>query len=145
MATLEAAIQLAVEMHSGQVDRAGLPYILHPLRVMFASPPDETSRVIAVLHDVVEDTPITFDDLRQRGFSEEIIGALDCLTRREGETYAEFIERAVSHPLARPIKIADVEDNMDIRRLDSLDEKDLERLQRYQQAWARLHETDSSA
>jgi len=140
MATLEAAIQLAVEMHSGQFDRAGKPYILHPLRVMFASPADETSRIIAVLHDVVEDTPITFDDLRQRGFSEAIIAALDCLTRRDDETYAEFIERAANNPLARPVKIADIEDNMDVRRLHVFSEKDQERLKRYLLAWQRLHE-----
>lgn len=139
MPKLEETILLATEAHQGQVDKAGQPYILHPLRLMMTMP-DETSQIVALLHDVVEDTPITFDDLRQRGYSETIISALDCLTRREDETYQQFVERAKANPIARRVKLADIEDNMDVRRLKSISEKDLERLQRYRDAWQFLRE-----
>ena len=128
---------LATEAHRGQVDRAGSPYILHPLRLMCRVNSD-TERIIAVLHDVVEDTDYTLDDLRERGYSEEIVTAVDCLSRREDETYEQFIQRIKPNPLARRVKLADLMDNMDIRRAGLLQEKDLERLQRYQNAWFEL-------
>lgn len=137
MPTLEDAIQLAVKAHAGQVDKAGQVYILHPLRVMFAVE-GEIARIAAVLHDVVEDTDYTFDDLRQMGFSEAVIEVLDCLTRRDDETYMEFVERAAKHPIAKQVKLADIEDNMDIRRLQDITHKDQSRLKRYRNAWAFL-------
>lgn len=139
MPTLEDAIALAVNAHAGQVDKVGQPYILHPLRVMFAVE-GETARMAGVLHDVVEDTDVTFDQLREMGYSEEVIEALDCLTRREDETYAEFVERARANPIARQVKIADIEDNMDIRRLHEVTEDAMTRVQRYLKAWRRLKE-----
>jgi (p)ppGpp synthase/HD superfamily hydrolase len=137
MATLEDAIVLAVQAHQGQRDKAEAPYILHPLRVMLRMRSD-VERMIAVLHDVVEDTPYTLLDLQQAGYPEQVLEALDCLTRRENETYEEFIERVKANPLARKIKIADLEDNMDIRRISDLQEKDVERLKRYRRAWLAL-------
>lgn len=139
MPTLEDAIALAVKAHAGQVDKVGQPYILHPLRVMFAVE-GEAARMAGILHDVVEDTDVTFDQLREMGYSEEVIEALDCLTRREDETYAEFVERARVNPMARQVKIADIEDNMDIRRLHEVTEDAMSRLQRYLKAWRRLKE-----
>lgn len=133
-ANLEQAISIAVEAHRGSVDKSGVPYILHPLRLMSRMTTD-AERMIAVLHDVVEDTNWTLDALRAEGFSEDILSALDCLTRREGETYEAFIARASANPLARRVKIADLEDNMDIRRLSRLADKDVGRLRRYLQAW----------
>lgn len=138
MPTLEDAIALAVKAHRGQVDRVGQPYVLHPLRVMFQLE-HEVDRIVAVLHDVVEDTEVTMDDLRQAGYGEEIIAALDGVTRRDDESYEEFVERSLAHPVSRRVKLADLNDNMDIRRLtEPLDESDFDRLKRYLRAWNRL-------
>lgn len=137
MADIEEAIRIAVEAHRGQKDRAGAPYILHPLRMMFRLQTD-AERMAAVLHDVVEDTPWTLDDLRGRGFPEEVVAAVDHLTRRDGESYEAFVERAALHPVARRVKVADLEDNMDVRRTGTVTEGDVERLTRYHRAWRRL-------
>jgi (p)ppGpp synthase/HD superfamily hydrolase len=139
MPTLEDAIALAVEAHRGQRDKVGQTYILHPLRVMMRLE-TEAERMAAILHDVVEDTPYTLERLRELGYPEEVLGALDCLTKREGESYEAFIERVRPHPLARRVKLADLEDNMDVRRLLSVGPKETERLARYRAAWARLKE-----
>ena len=136
-ATLEDAIALAVEAHKGQREKNGQPYILHPLRVMFTCR-TETERIVAVLHDVVEDTGRSFDDLRRLGFSEEAIAALDCVTKREGENYEQFVERSASNPIARQVKMADLQDNMDVRRLPAMGEREFERLVKYLKAWKRL-------
>ena len=140
MPTLEDAIALAVEAHRGQLDKSGQPYILHPLRVMFRCQTDE-QRIVAVLHDVVEDTGRTPDDLRKLGYSDEVLAALDCVTKREGEPYDAFVERAASNPTARAVKIADIEDNLDLRRLSGVAAGDVDRLARYIRAWHRLQET----
>lgn len=139
MSTLEDAISLAVEAHRGQRDKAGRPYILHPLRVMMRLETDE-ERTVAILHDVVEDTPWTLERLRERGYPAEVLAALDALTKREGETYEDFVERLRPNALARRVKLADLEDNMDVRRLAAVTPKDAERLARYRAAWARLRE-----
>lgn len=139
MPTLEDAIALAVEAHRGQRDKAGQCYVLHPLRLMLRLE-SEAERMAAVLHDVVEDTPYTLERLRALGYPEEVLAALDCLTRREGETYEAFIERIRPHALARRVKLADLEDNMDVRRLTSISVRDTERLARYRAAWSRLKE-----
>ena len=134
---IEDAILLAARAHRGQVDKAGEPYILHPLRVMLRLK-DEADRIAAVLHDVIEDTGITEESLRDQGYSEEVLGALDALTRRQGESYADFIERVAGNPLARRVKLADLADNLDASRLLEITPKDRERLARYQAAWERL-------
>jgi len=139
MPTLEHAITLATEAHQGQVDKAGQPYILHPLRVMFAVE-DETTRIVAVLHDVVEDSEVTLEDLRAMGYSNEVVIGLDCLTRRADESYMDFVKRAKVNPIARQVKIADIEDNMDMKRLSSITDKDVERLRRYREAWSYLQD-----
>jgi len=143
MPTVEDAIALAVEAHQGQRDKANQAYILHPLRVMFAvqrMTNDPDAMIVAVLHDVLEDTPITADDLRTQGYSERIITALQAVTKRDGETYPEFVQRARENSLARWVKLADIEDNMDVRRLTTITEKDRERLQRYRNAWQQLRD-----
>ncbi len=139
MPTLEDAIALAVEAHRGQRDKAGQTYILHPLRVMMRLE-TEAERMTAILHDVVEDTSYTLERLREQGYPEEVLGALECLTKREGEAYEAFIERILPHPLARRVKLADLEDNMDVRRLPSVGPREAERLARYRAAWTRLKE-----
>lgn len=137
MPTIEDAIRLALDKHHGQTDKSGAPYILHPLRVM-AGMQTETERIVAILHDVVEDSDVTLDDLRGMGYSEEIVTAIDHLSRREGESYEQFIQRIKPHPLAVRVKLGDLTDNMDIRRNAELDEKALERFQRYRKAWFEL-------
>ena len=131
--TLERAIVIAAEAHAGQRDKAGDPYILHPLRVMLAvTAPEE--RIVAVLHDVVEDTSWTLDALRAEGFSNEVVAAVDAMTRRDGEDYFEFVRRAVAHPIARPVKIADLRDNMDRARIAAPAARDDARIDRYREA-----------
>lgn len=138
--TLEDAIRLAVEAHHGQRDRYGQPYILHPLRVMFRLQ-GETDRMVGVLHDVIEDTPRTMEDLRRIGYSEEILKALDSVTKRAGEPYDDFVLRSKANPIGRRVKLADLEDNMDRRRLPEVTPEDSERLTRYRQAWTVLRGT----
>lgn len=132
MPTLEHAIALAAKAHAGQVDKAGQPYILHPLRLMFAVQ-TEYERMTAVLHDVVEDTAWTLEGLLQEGFPAEVVEAVQVLTKTEGETRIDAARRAAQNPLARAVKLADVADNMDLRRIPDPTEKDLARLQQYQQ------------
>lgn len=139
MATLERAVALAATVHDGQRDKAGQAYILHPLRVMMSMTTDE-ERMVAVLHDVVEDTDVTLDGLREQGFSEDVVRAVDCLTKRRGEGYPDFIQRVATDPLARLVKLADLEDNLNLLRLGFLDEKALERMDKYHRAWALLRQ-----
>ena len=136
---LQKAIAIAVQAHHRQTRKNGLPFVLHPLRVACALR-TETERIVAVLHDVVEDTSWTFDDLRREGFPEHILQALDCVTKREGESYDDFVTRAASNPIARRVKLADLEDNMNVRDLAQVTARDAERLAKYLKAWHRLSE-----
>ncbi|HSU55424.1 MAG TPA: GTP pyrophosphokinase [Candidatus Dormibacteraeota bacterium] len=140
---LARALEIAVSAHKGQKDRYGAPYVLHPMRVMArVETPDE--KIVAILHDVVEDSKDwTFDRLKAEGFSTEIVAALDCVTKREGEEYEDFVKRSAYNPLARRVKLADLEDNMDLRRLPELSEKDLERLKKYHRAWHFLTKSEA--
>jgi (p)ppGpp synthase/HD superfamily hydrolase len=137
MSLLEKAISIAVEAHRGQLDKTGAPYILHPLSVM-GRVDTEIEKIVAVLHDVVEDTPWTSDALKNEGFPDAVLAALDCVTKREGESYEDFTRRAGSNPVARRVKLADLEDNMDLRRMKAVEQKDLERLAKYLKAWRSL-------
>jgi len=137
MSSLERAIELAVKHHKGQTDKAGQPYILHPLRLMFSMSAGD-ARVVAVLHDIVEDTPVTLGDLRTEGFSESIVAAVECVTKRAGEDYESFIERISQNPLASTVKLADLEDNMDLSRLSVINDKDRKRVVKYKRAKAIL-------
>ncbi len=133
MSTLERAIAIAAAAHAGQVDKASRPYILHPLRVMLAL--DTTDDQIAgVLHDVVEDTDVTIEGLRADGFSEDVLAALDSVTKREGEDYPVFVLRAAANPIGRRVKLADLRDNSDLSRIDHPTQKDYARLARYRAA-----------
>jgi len=134
MSTLENAISIAIEAHEGDVDKAGSPYILHPLRVMFQMETEE-EMIAAVLHDVLEDTAISPDHLKEMGFSERVLEALDSVTKRAGETYEDFVRRTASHPIGKKVKLADLRDNMDLSRLERITDKDLERLKKYQNAF----------
>jgi len=137
MPTIEDAIELALRAHRGQRDKADAPYVLHPLRLL-AHMTSETEQMTAVLHDVVEDSDVSLDDLRAAGYPEEVVTAVDALTRRTDESYEAFIARVKPNALARRIKLADLEDNMDVRRIAEPTEKDLARLRRYRLAWSAL-------
>lgn len=141
MNDLERAIELAVRAHAGETDKAGETYIRHPLRVMEAME-TETKRVVAVLHDVVEDTSYSLGDIDER-FDTEIRDAVDALTKRNGEEYMEFIERAAADPIARQVKLVDVEDNMDLTRLDELEDGVFQKQRTYHRAWHRLRNQKS--
>ncbi|MCA9955420.1 MAG: GTP pyrophosphokinase [Ardenticatenaceae bacterium] len=137
MSTLERAIAIAAEAHAGQTDKAGVAYILHPLRVMLMLE-TEAERIVGVLHDVVEDTAVTYEDLRVAGFTEEILAALDSVTRRDDEDYEAFVRRAGENPIGRRVKLADLKDNSDLSRIPSPTEKDYARLEKYRRAIATL-------
>ena len=138
MSTVERAIAIAAEAHAGQVDKAGAPYILHPLRVLLKMTGTD-ARIVAVLHDVCEDCPgWDFERLRQEGFSEEILTSLDSVTKRDGESYEDFVHRAAADPVGRVVKIGDLEDNLDLSRIAKPTERDFERLSKYRLALERL-------
>lgn len=138
MSTLERAIQIATEAHKGQLDKAGRDYIGHPFRVMEMGK-TEDEKIVGVLHDVIEDTDWTFEMLEAEGFSREVIEALKCVTKlSENENYDDFIERVRKNPLAVAVKINDLTDNMDIRRLPYLSDKDVKRLKKYLKAYKKL-------
>jgi hypothetical protein len=114
MASIERAIQIAARAHEGQVDKQELPYILHPLRVMDGV--EGLDAKIAVLHDVVEDTPVTLNDLEREGFSGEVLAAVRCVTHAEGESYADYVVRCRDNPIARRVKLYDLADNTRLSR-----------------------------
>lgn len=136
MSTLERAIAIAADAHAGQVDKAGAPYVLHPLRMMLrVSSLDE--RIVAVLHDVCEDCPgWTFERLANEGFAEHIIEALRAVTKRDGETYEDFVRRAATNPIGRRVKLADLHDNCDLSRIAAPSAGDIERIEKYRRAIA---------
>lgn len=133
---LGEAIKLASTAHLGQVDKGGNPYILHPLWVMHKIRHLGTKyMIVAVLHDIVEDTSVTLDDLRAMGFNFEVIEALRLLTHDCSVSYMDYIERIALNPIAREVKLRDLEHNSKITRLKGLREKDFERLAKYQIAY----------
>lgn len=143
MSTLERAVAIAAEGHAGQVDKAGAPYILHPLRLMLAVGTND-ERIVAVLHDVVEDCPgWTFDRLRVEGFADHVIAALDSVTKRDGEDYIAFVLRAAVNPVGRQVKLADLADNCDLTRIAAPVQKDLDRVEKYRRAIALIQATAS--
>ncbi len=133
MSNLENAIRVAVAAHAGQKDKGGGPYITHPLRLMMSVKGEET-QIVAVLHDVVEDTSVTLDDLRREGFSEHVLTGVACVTHEPQISYVDYVVRCKNHPLAKPVKLADLTDNSRpdrcILRPAQID-RDLTRLHRY--------------
>lgn len=138
-ALTKKAMKLAYAAHHGQVDKNGIPYIYHPIHLAEQLESEETV-CIALLHDVVEDTDITFDDLQNEGFSDEIIKALKLLTHAHGEPYMEYISKIKQHPLATEVKLADLKHNSDLNRLDNVDDQSLKRTEKYIKAIALLQE-----
>ena len=131
---IERAIQIAVAAHAGIKDKGGKPYILHPIKVMMRVETEE-EQIVAILHDVVEDTDWTFDALRNEGFSETVIKALESVTKQsEDEDYEDFIKRSLRNDIGRKVKIADLLENLDVTRIGELSEKDIKRINKYKKA-----------
>ena len=138
MSTLNRAIEIATKSHEGATDKYGAPYINHVTRVMNMGQTDN-EKIVGVLHDVIEDTPWTFEDLEKEGFSKEVIDAIKCVTKTsEDEDYAEFITRVKINPLAVKVKLNDLTDNLDIKRMPVVLESDLKRLNKYLKAYNEL-------
>ena len=130
----EIALQIALQAHQAQKDRYGEPYILHPLRVMSRLGTIE-EKIVALLHDVIEDSPLTLEELENKGFSVTIINAVDAMTKRPGEDYMHYITRVTGDALAVVVKLADLEDNMDLKRCKELTVEDINRMNKYLVAW----------
>lgn len=128
------AFEVAEKAHSGQKDKAGRAYIEHPKRVADKCDTSE-ERIVALLHDTIEDSEITPEYLTDAGFPDEIVDAVLSVTKREGESYEDFIRRAGQNPIGRQVKLYDLEDNLDILRLESISERDIERLNKYMRAY----------
>ena len=130
------ALALATRAHEGQVDHAGAPYILHPIRVAERCRTME-AKIVALLHDTTDLTPAY---LLQQGFPTSLVEAVISVTRREGEDYEEYVRRSAANHIGREVKIADLEDNMDLRRLPELTERDVARTRKYLHAWHYLQD-----
>ena len=141
MATLDTAVIIAAQAHQGQKDRYGVNYILHPLRVMLRFE-SETEMIVAILHDVIEKTEWTLKKLREQGFNDTVLKAVNLLTRQDEQPYMEYIEKLRGNRIARKVKIADIEDNMNPRRMDTLSDENLEKLARLHKAWIILKQAD---
>lgn len=138
MNLIEKSLEIALRAYAGQKDKAGRTYILHPLRLMNQMGSEE-EMAVALLHDAIEDSDMTAEELLNQGIPKSVVDAVRCLTRRTGETYDDFITRVSQNALALKIKMADIEDNMNILRLNRLTENDLRRMARYHGAWKRLN------
>lgn len=139
MSNLQRALEIVVESHKDQRQKDGTPYALHPIRLSMSLQSEE-QKIVALLHDVVEDTDWTFEDLVGEGFSENVIEALRLLTHTDGSPYPDYIERLSTNTLAKAVKKADLTDNMDLKRIPEPTEKDFARLQKYHRAWTILNQ-----
>ena len=137
MSLVEKSLSIALKAYAGQKDKAGKTYILHPLRVMSKMETEEEMSV-ALLHDVIEDSEITAQDLSKAGIPARVVKAVQALTKKEGENYDQFVDRVLKNKLAAKIKKADIEDNINVLRLNSVGPKDLERIAKYHKAWKKL-------
>jgi len=137
---LEKAIKVALNYHYGATDRSEKPYILHCLRVMNAVPQEEEFMIVAVLHDIIEDTTITLKTLGKMGFDKEILEAIDAISRRDEEEYMDYIARVCSNNIAYQVKLKDVEDNINLLRLPKISAGDIKLVKKYHLAYSYLKE-----
>ena len=133
------ALILALNKHKGQVDKAGQPYIYHLLRVMSYVPTNK-EKTVAILHDILEDTDTTVEQLKEIGIIDDIIDAVVLLTKNDKEDYVDYIKRIKNNDLARAVKLSDLKDDMDLSRLDNITEEDYKRYQKYLKAYKILKE-----
>lgn len=138
-ANTKKALKLCFDAHKDQVDKSGMPYVFHPFHLA-EQMTDEDMTIVALLHDVIEDTDYTFEDLEQMGFEENIIEALKLMTHEEGVPYMEYVAEIKKNPIAKAVKLADLRHNSDLTRLDCIDEKALKRKEKYADAIAFLNE-----
>lgn len=134
----DRALQIAIRAHEGQKDKSGRDYVMHPIRVAERCKSPK-AKIVALLHDTIEDTEVTAEYLKNQGFPEEIIEGVLSVTKREGEPYHEFVERAAKNPIGKEVKLADLEDNMDLRRLEVITDEHVARLRKYLCAWHYLN------
>ena len=137
MNIIEKSLEIALMAYAGQKDKADKTYILHPIRLMNQMETEE-EMAVALLHDVIEDSEFTEEDLLNEGIPPRVVDAVICLSKLDGENYNDFINRVVENDLASKIKIVDIEDNINILRLNKLTEKDLNRIAKYHEAWVKL-------
>ena len=131
------ALKLCFAAHKDQTDKSGMPYVFHPFHLAEQMPDEETT-IVALLHDVVEDTPYTLDDLREMGFSEKVLAALTLMTHDKSIPYMDYVAKIKENKIAMTVKLADLKHNSDLSRLDAVDEKALKRIEKYRQAIALL-------
>ena len=131
------AMRIAFDAHKDQVDRSGVPYIFHPMHLA-EQMTDEERTCAALLHDVVEDTDLTFEDLAEQGIPETVIAALKLLTHDDAVPYLEYVGNIKENPIAASVKLADLRHNSDLTRLDAVSQKDLDRVKKYSDAIALL-------
>ena len=127
------ALKISFDAHKNQVDKSGMPYVYHPFHLA-EQMNDELSTCVALLHDVAEDTDITLDDLKSKGFPDEVIEALVLMTHKDGVPYLDYVRAMKDNPIARKVKLADLAHNSDLTRLDKVDDKAIERINKYKQA-----------
>ena len=138
------AMKLCFEAHKGQVDKTGVPYVFHPFHVA-EQMTDEATTVVALLHDVVEDTEYTLEDIAALGFGQDIVGAVALMTHEDDVPYLDYVARLKSNPLARAVKLADLVHNSDLSRLGKVDDETKRRLEKYKKAVAILESKDEQA
>ena len=127
---LELALSIATKAHRGQFDKVGIDYIEHPIYV--ASQVDsEEEKAVALLHDVIEDSSVTADELLNAGLPETVVTAVQILSKKKGQAYQTYLKTVKSNPLARAVKLADLKHNSDLSRLETITDKDLEGLEKY--------------
>lgn len=131
------AMQLCFKAHKDQVDKSGMPYVFHPFHVA-EQMTDEVTTIVALLHDVVEDTDYTLDDIAAKGFGQEVVDALALMTHEKSVPYLDYVAKIKDNPIARKVKLADLAHNSDRSRLGEIDDKAKERLEKYRQAIALL-------
>lgn len=133
------ALKLCFEAHKNQTDKSGMPYVFHPFHLAEQMRDEETT-IAALLHDVVEDTDYTIADLEKMGFPANVLEALELLTHNDDTPYMEYVAKIKHNPIAKAVKLADLEHNSDLSRLDVVDEKALKRREKYRQAFCLLNE-----
>ena len=135
------ALKLCFEAHKDQVDKSGMPYVFHPFHLAEQMTDEETT-VVALLHDVIEDTDYTLEDLTEMGFSENVLRAISLMTHDEGVPYMDYVARIKANPIARAVKLADLRHNSNISRLDKVGTRDFERVEKYKKAINLLESSD---
>ena len=131
------ALKLCFEAHKNQVDKSGMPYVFHPFHVA-EQMTDEATTIVALLHDVVEDTDYTLEDLAAEGFGKDILEAVALMTHEDDVPYLDYVAKLKDNPIARAVKLADLAHNSDLSRIGEVDEETRERLEKYKKATALL-------